>query len=79
MEMTQDDDPEDIFHDALVSVFGDVAESHGEPGKRFCYNAPYGYPPSAAALASLDVLLFVLYLSKSAALNQCISGPSLFA
>jgi len=48
MEPTGDDDPEDIFHNALASVFGDAAVSHGEPGGRFCYNSPHGYLPSAA-------------------------------
>ena len=28
---------EDLFQDGLVSVFGDITVSHGEPGQVFSY------------------------------------------
>jgi hypothetical protein len=34
------EDIEDIFEDGLLSIFGDVAVSHGEPGRIFVYDAP---------------------------------------
>jgi hypothetical protein len=35
---------EDIFQDGLVSVFGDITVSHGEPGQVFSYaTQAHGY------------------------------------
>ena len=79
MEPTEDDDPEDIFHDALASVFGDVAVSHGEPGKRFYYNSPHGYLPSAPRPLPSTFSSSVVYLSEITVIHQCMSGLSLFA
>lgn len=37
---------EDIFEDGLLSVFGDVKVSHGEPGQVFSYPTQrHGYLP----------------------------------
>ena len=41
--MDGEDDVEDIFEDGLLTIFGDVKVSHGEPGKVFCYRTPTGY------------------------------------
>jgi hypothetical protein len=44
MEDTDEADVDTIFQDALVSIFGDVAEAHGESGKRFIYHYDDRYP-----------------------------------
>jgi hypothetical protein len=41
--MDGEDDVEDIFEDGLLTIFGDVKVSHGEPGEVFCYRTPTGY------------------------------------
>ena len=40
--MEEGDDIEDIFEDGLLTIFGDIQVSHGEPGKVFRYRAPTG-------------------------------------
>jgi hypothetical protein len=36
------DEAEDIFEDGLLTIFGDVKESHGEPGEVFRYTSSAG-------------------------------------
>lgn len=42
MDGEGDDDVEDIFEDGLLTIFGDVKVSHGEPGETFQYRTPTG-------------------------------------
>jgi hypothetical protein len=50
MEDTEEADVDAIFQDALVSVFGDVAEAHGQCGKHFMYRSDHRYPVVFTAL-----------------------------
>ena len=43
------DDAEDIFEDGLLTIFGDVNVSHGEPGGVFQYHASAGWAHIPAA------------------------------
>jgi hypothetical protein len=44
MEDPDEADVDALFQDALISIFGDVAEAHGECGKRFMYRSDHRYP-----------------------------------
>lgn len=41
--MDREGNVEDIFEDGLLTIFGDVNVSHGEPGEIFQYRTPTGY------------------------------------
>jgi hypothetical protein len=36
------DEAEDIFEDSLLTIFGDIKVSHGEPGEVFRYMSSAG-------------------------------------
>lgn len=42
LSMDGEDDVENIFEDGLLTIFGDVKVSHGEPGEIFQYRTPTG-------------------------------------